>query len=57
MAIIFNSKKCSSCKYLSCDYENGTSECGQYDNMTEEETEKYYTNGENNCPLYKEYKE
>lgn len=47
-------KDCNSCKYFSYDYSTGTSECCQYENMTEEEIEKYYTNGENNCPLYKE---
>ena len=26
-------------------------ECGQYDNMTEDETNKYYTNEEDNCPF------
>lgn len=32
-------------------FERGT---GQYDNMTEEETDKYYVEGEANCPYWKE---
>ena len=35
-------KKCENCKYFFYDYSTGTSECCQYDNMTEEETDKYY---------------
>jgi hypothetical protein len=47
-------KNCNSCKHFWYDNSTGTSECGQYDNMTEDETDKYYTNGEDNCPFYKE---
>ena len=49
-------ENCNSCEYFSYDYSNGTSECRKYDDMTEEEIDKYYTNGEDNCPEYKEYK-
>ena len=47
-------KDCNSCKHFWYDNSTGTSECGQYDNMTEDETDKYYTNGEDNCPSYNE---
>ena len=47
-------KKCENCKYFFYDYSTGTSECGKYDNMTEEETDKYYTEGEENCPYWEE---
>lgn len=47
-------KNCNSCKHFWYDNSTGTSECSQYDNMTEDETDKYYTNGEDNCPFYKE---
>lgn len=47
-------KDCNSCKHFWYDNSTGTSECGQYDNMTEDETDKYYTNGEDNCPFYNE---
>ena len=47
-------KNCNSCKYFWYDNSTDTSECGQYDNMTEDETDKYYTNGEDNCPFYNE---
>lgn len=47
-------KDCNNCKHFWYDNSTGTSECGQYDNMTEDETDKYYTNGEDNCPFYKE---
>lgn len=47
-------KDCNSCKHFLYDDSTGTSECGQYDNMTEGETDKYYMNGEDNCPFYKE---
>lgn len=50
-------KDCNSCcKHFFYDNSTGTSECGQYDNMTEEETDKYYMNGEDNCPFYYEDK-
>ena len=45
-------KECENCKSFLYDYSTGTSECDQYDNMTEEETDKYYTEGEENCPYY-----
>lgn len=47
-------KNCNDCKHFLYDNSTGTSECDQYDNMTEDETDKYYTNGEDNCPFYKE---
>lgn len=37
--------KCENCKYFFYDSSVGISECGQYDNMTEEETDKYYVRG------------
>ena len=46
--------KCENCKYFFYDSSVGISECGQYDNMTEEETDKYYMEGEANCPYWKE---
>ena len=46
--------KCENCKYFFYDSSVEISECGQYDNMTEEETDKYYTEGEANCPYWKE---
>lgn len=47
-------KSCESCKYFFCDYQTGASECYQYDNMSEDETEKYFMDGEDNCPFYEE---
>ena len=47
-------KRCENCKHFFYDYSTGASECGQYDNMTEEETDKYYTEGEENCPHWEE---
>ena len=47
-------KVCKNCEYFLYDYSNGTSECSQYGNMTESEIERYYTNGECNCPHFKE---
>ena len=47
-------KICENCKHFFYDYSTGTSECGQYDNMTEEETDKYYTEGKENCPCWEE---
>lgn len=47
-------KHCENCKYFFYDYQTGASECYRYDNMTEEETEKYFMNGEDNCPFYEE---
>ena len=46
--------KCENRKYFFYDSSVGISECGQYDNMTEEETDKYYVEGEANCPYWKE---
>ena len=46
--------KCENCKYCFYDSSVGISECGQYYNMTEEETDKYYVEGEANCPYWKE---
>ena len=47
-------KICENCKHFFYDYSTGTSECDRYDNMTEEETDKYYTEGEENCPHWEE---
>ena len=48
-------RKCENCKHFFYDYSTGTSECGQYDNMTEEEFENYYgNNGGENCTYYEE---
>jgi hypothetical protein len=47
--------RCENCKYFDYDSSTGTSECNQSDNMTEDETEKYYTNGEFGCPYCKVY--
>ena len=47
-------KRCENCKHFFYDYLTGASECGQYDNMTEEETDKYYMNCEENCPHWEE---
>ena len=46
--------KCENCKYFFYESSGGISEGGQYDNMTEEETDKYYVEGEANCPYWKE---
>lgn len=46
---------CENCRYFLYDSSNGTSECDQYDNMSEEDTDRYYTNGKNGCPFHKEY--
>lgn len=44
---------CNSCKYYSCDYSTGTSECNN-DDITEEALDKHYTNDEPGCPYYME---
>ena len=46
---------CNTCQYYNYDYSTGTSDCDQFDNMTEEEIEKHYTNDAPNCPCYKHY--
>ena len=48
-------KKCKNCKYFCHDYSTGTSECAKYDDMTEEETERYYVNDEENCPYWNDF--
>lgn len=48
-------RKCKNCKYFFYDYSTGTSECARYDDMTEEETEKYYVNDEENCPYWDDF--
>ena len=50
-------KKCENCRCFDYDFSTGTSECKKYDVMTEEETDKYYTNGEDNCPEWEELQE
>lgn len=47
-------ENCSNCKYYFYDYSTGASECGQEDNMTEEEIDKYFIEGRNKCPFYVE---
>lgn len=47
--------RCENCQYYNYDSSTVTSECNQYDNMTEDEAEKYYTNGEFGCPYCKVY--
>ena len=47
-------KRCENCKHFFYDYSTGASECGKYDNMTEEETDKYYMEGKENCPYWEE---
>ena len=47
-------KRCKNCKHFFYDYSTGASECGKYDNITEEETDKYYMEGEENCPYWEE---
>lgn len=47
---------CYNCKYAIIDFGIEIVDCQKLDNMTEEETEKYY--GENNgadCPYYEPY--
>lgn len=48
-----NNNTCESCIYFLRDYSTGTSECARYDDMTEEETIKHYTNDEPGCPCFK----
>ena len=48
-------RKCKNCKYFCHDYSTGTSECARYDDMTEEETERYYVNDEENCPYWNDF--
>ena len=48
-------KKCKNCKYFCHDYSTGTSECAKYDDMTEEETKRYYVNDEENCPYWNDF--
>lgn len=46
---------CNTCKYYDYDWSTGTSDCKQFDNMTEDEIEKHYTNDKPNCPCYKPF--
>ena len=48
-------KDCNSCKHFWYDNSTGTSACGQYDNMTEDETDKYNTNLEALIAKYEGY--
>ena len=47
-------KSCWNCKYCNNDYyfATGTMECEKFDDMTEEDIEKYWTNEEDGCPYY-----
>ena len=45
-------RKCENCQHFCYDYSTGTAECTRYDDMTEEESEKYYVNDEENCPYW-----
>lgn len=49
-------KSCWSCKYCINDYfATGTLDCNKFDEMTENESDEYYTNnGGENCPYYDE---
>ena len=44
-------QKCWNCKHCIIDYANPW-ECKKYDDMTELETERYWTNSESGCPYY-----
>lgn len=46
---------CDNCKNFRVDWSCGTSECVMYerDYMTEDELEKYYGEGEPDCPYHK----
>lgn len=46
-------RNCYGCRYFWYDNSTGDSECGQEDNLTENEVDKYYINGEDNCPAFK----
>lgn len=46
---------CNTCKYYDYDWSTGTSDCKQFDNMTEDQIEKHYTNDEPNCPCYEPF--
>ena len=46
-------KNCVNCK--NCIYEHTEPcECKQYDNMTEEETEMFWTNSKEDCPYWEQ---
>lgn len=45
---------CNNCKYFVYDNSTGQADCKQFENMTEEEMEKYFSNNEEGCP-YKKY--
>lgn len=45
---------CNTCRYYDYDWSTGTSDCYQFDNMTEEEIENHYTNDQPACPYYEE---
>lgn len=46
---------CNNCIYFMQDFSTGTSDCGQFDNMTESEIDLYYTEGAAACPYCKPY--
>lgn len=45
---------CHYCKNAICENREPC-ECRKYDIMTEEETDKYWTDGEEGCPYYENY--
>ena len=46
-------KECTTCKFYSADYSTGTSECEQFDNMSEEEIDYYYSDANKGCPHWR----
>jgi hypothetical protein len=43
---------CVNCQNCYYDSSTGLTECGRYDDMTEEEIETYYVNDRENCPYW-----
>lgn len=44
---------CGNCKYYDEDMSCGTADCKMYDELTEEEADKYFTNDGVGCPKHK----
>lgn len=45
---------CSTCTYYIKDYSTGAADCQRYDDMTEDETDRFWSDGEDGCPYYEE---
>ena len=47
-------KKCENCRHFFYDNSTGASDCGQVNEMSEEDMDHYFMEGNENCPCYEE---